>query len=88
VIPFILQEGRVDLKASNEQTERVTLKRVKIDDEIIALDVVRRADGRFVFEIVRDDSLVAWLRAAMNTRRPRAQPGRESRSGSGQSSLR
>jgi hypothetical protein len=44
------------LKAANEQTaERVTVKTVKIDDEVIALDVVRRAEKRFVFEIMRDN---------------------------------
>jgi hypothetical protein len=37
----------------------VTVKRVKIDDEVIALDVVRRAEKRFVFEIIRDNRLVA-----------------------------
>ena len=35
------------------------MKRVKIDDEAIALDVVRRAEKRFVFEIIRNSSLVA-----------------------------
>jgi hypothetical protein len=35
------------------------VKRVKIDDEAIALDVVRRAEKRFVFEIIRNSSLVA-----------------------------
>jgi hypothetical protein len=44
---------------TNEHTERVTVKKVKIDDEAIALDVVRRAEKRFVFEIVRDSILVA-----------------------------
>ena len=28
---------------------------VKIDDEVIALEVVRRADKKFVFEITRDN---------------------------------
>ena len=35
------------------------MRRVKIDDEAIALDVVRRAEKRFVFEIMRNSSLVA-----------------------------
>jgi hypothetical protein len=35
------------------------VNRVKIDDEAIALDVVRRAEKRFVFEIMRDSTLVA-----------------------------
>jgi hypothetical protein len=35
------------------------VKRVKIDDEAIALDVVRRAEKGFVFEIMRDNALVA-----------------------------
>lgn len=35
------------------------MKRVKIDDEAIALDVVRRSEKRFVFEIVRDNALIA-----------------------------
>jgi hypothetical protein len=44
------------LKATNEQRpERVRVNRVKIDDEVIALDVVRRAEKRFVFEIIRDN---------------------------------
>ena len=46
-------------KTTNEQTERVTVKMVKIDDEVIALDVVRRPEKRFVFEIMRDSTLVA-----------------------------
>ena len=37
----------------------MTVKTVKIDDETIALDVVRRAEKRFVFEIMRDSTLVA-----------------------------
>jgi hypothetical protein len=32
---------------------------IKIDDEAIVLEVVRRAEKRFVFEIVRDSTLVA-----------------------------
>jgi hypothetical protein len=32
---------------------------VKIDDETIALQVVRRGENRFVFEIMRDNTLVA-----------------------------
>jgi hypothetical protein len=35
------------------------VKRIKIDDEAIVLDVVRRAENRFVFEIMRDSTLVA-----------------------------
>jgi hypothetical protein len=35
------------------------VNRVKIDDEAIALDVVRRAEKSFVFEIMRDSTLVA-----------------------------
>jgi len=75
------------LKTANEQTpERVTVKRVKIDDEVIALDVVRRAEKRFVFEIMRDNGN-RMVRLAMNTKRPSAQPGQESGSGSEQSRL-
>jgi hypothetical protein len=44
------------VKTTNEQTmERVTVNRVKIDDEVIALDVVRRGEKRFAFEIMRDN---------------------------------
>jgi hypothetical protein len=46
-------------KTNDEHTERVTVKMVKIDDEVIALDVVRRPEKRFVFEIMRDSTLVA-----------------------------
>ena len=35
------------------------MKRVRIDDEAISLDVVRRAEKRFVFEIMRDNALIA-----------------------------
>jgi hypothetical protein len=35
------------------------VKRLKIDDEAIVLDVVRRGENRFVFEIMRDTTLVA-----------------------------
>jgi hypothetical protein len=35
------------------------VKRVRIDDEAIALDVARRAEKQFVFEIVRDNVLIA-----------------------------
>jgi hypothetical protein len=35
------------------------VKRVKIDDEAITLDVVRREKNRFVFEIMRDSALIA-----------------------------
>jgi hypothetical protein len=48
-----------NFKTSDEQIERVTVKRVKIDYEAIVLDVVRRAEKRFVFEIVRDSTFVA-----------------------------
>ena len=49
-------EEQINLKTANEQTpERVRVKSVKIDDEVIALDVVRRAEKRFVFEIMRDN---------------------------------
>ena len=51
---------QINLKTANEQApERVTVKRVKIDDEVIALDVVRRAEKSFVFEIMRDNGLSA-----------------------------
>jgi hypothetical protein len=44
------------MKTANEQTpERVTIKRVKIDDEAITLDVVRRGEKKFVFEIMREN---------------------------------
>jgi hypothetical protein len=44
------------LETTNEQTpERVTVHRVKIDDEVIALDIVKRGEKRFVFEIMRDN---------------------------------
>jgi hypothetical protein len=53
-------EAQIILKTAHEQTpERVTVKRVKIDDEVIALDVVRRAEKRFVFEILRVSGLFA-----------------------------
>ena len=43
------------MKTTNEQTlEPVTVNRVKIDNEIIALDVVRRGEKIFVFEIMRE----------------------------------
>ena len=35
--------------------ERVTVSSVKIDEEIIALDIVRRAPNSFVFEITREN---------------------------------
>ena len=56
-LSFLRKGRKADkLKTTNEQTlERVTVKRVKIDDEVIALDVVWRAEKRFVFEIRRDD---------------------------------
>jgi hypothetical protein len=44
------------LETTNEQTpERITVKSVKIDDEVFALDVVKRGEKRFVFEIMRDN---------------------------------
>jgi hypothetical protein len=44
------------LETTNEQTPgRVTVRRVKIDDEVIALDIVKRGEKRFVFEIMRDN---------------------------------
>jgi predicted secreted protein len=44
------------LHTPNEQIpERVTISSVKIDDEVIALDIVRRAEKRFVFEIMREN---------------------------------
>jgi hypothetical protein len=53
-------ENQIDSKTTNEQTpERVTVKKLKIDDEVIALDVVRRAEKRFVFEIMRDNRIAA-----------------------------
>ena len=49
-------EEQINLKTASEQTpERARVKSVKIDDEVIALDVVRRAEKRFVFEIMRDN---------------------------------
>jgi hypothetical protein len=51
-----MDKRQINLKTTIEQKiERVTIKRVKIDDEVIALDVVRRAEKRFVFEIMRDN---------------------------------
>jgi hypothetical protein len=44
------------LHIPNEQIlERVTINSVKIDDEVIALDIVRRGEKRFVFEIMREN---------------------------------
>jgi predicted secreted protein len=44
------------LHTPNEQIlERVTINSVKIDDEVIALDIVRRGEKRFVFEIMREN---------------------------------
>jgi predicted secreted protein len=49
-------EEQINLKTANEQTpERVTINSIKIDDEVIALDIVRRAEKRFVFEITREN---------------------------------
>ena len=54
--PQVLRaEKQLNFETANEQTERVTVKRVKIDDEAIALDVVRRAEKRFVFGILCDN---------------------------------
>ena len=41
--------------ADEQIPERVTINSVKIDDEVIALDIVRRAEKRFVFEIMREN---------------------------------
>jgi hypothetical protein len=47
---------KINMETNNEQTpERVTVKSVKIDDEVFALDVVKRGEKRFVFEIMRSD---------------------------------
>jgi predicted secreted protein len=44
------------LHTPNEQIlDRVTINSIKIDDEVIALDIVRRAEKRFVFEIMREN---------------------------------
>jgi predicted secreted protein len=44
------------LHTADEQIpERVTINTIKIDDEVIALDIVRRAEKRFVFEITREN---------------------------------
>ena len=44
------------METTNEQPlERVTVHRVKIDDEVIALDIVKRGEKRFVFEVMRDN---------------------------------
>jgi predicted secreted protein len=44
------------LQTTNEQTpDRVTVNMIKIDDEVIALDVVTRAEKRFVFEVTRNN---------------------------------
>jgi hypothetical protein len=43
-----------NMETTNEQTpERVTVKSVKIEDEVFALDIVKRGEKRFVFEIMR-----------------------------------
>ena len=78
-------ENQINFKTTNEQTpERVKVKKVKIYDEVIALDVVRRAEKRFVFEIMRDNRLAA---SSDEHKTARAQPRPESRSGSGRPSL-
>jgi hypothetical protein len=44
-----------NMETTNGQIpERITVNSVKIDDEIFALDVVKRVEKRFVFEIMRD----------------------------------
>jgi hypothetical protein len=44
-----------NMETTNGQIpERITVNSVKIDDEIFALDVVKRGEKRFVFEIMRD----------------------------------
>jgi hypothetical protein len=49
-------ERKINMETVNEQTpERVTVKSVKIDDEVFALDVVKRGEKRFVFEIMRSN---------------------------------
>jgi hypothetical protein len=49
-------ERQLDSKTIDEQIfERVTVDRVKIEDEIISLDVIRRGEKRFVFEIRREN---------------------------------
>ena len=38
-------EAKINIKTTNEQTaERVTVKSVRIDDEVFALDVVKRGE--------------------------------------------
>ena len=50
------KETKINMETTNEQTpERVTVKSVKIDDEVFALDVVKRGEKRFVFEIMRNN---------------------------------
>ena len=50
------KETKINMGTTNEQTpERVTVKSVKIDDEVFALDVVKRGEKRFVFEIMRNN---------------------------------
>jgi hypothetical protein len=56
---FFESGNMLNLETTSQQIERVTVNRVKIDDEAIALDVVRRAEKRFVFEIMRDNGLIA-----------------------------
>ena len=44
------------METTNEQTaERITVKSVEIDDEVFALDVIKRGEKRFVFEIMRSN---------------------------------
>ena len=74
------------MKTTNGQTlERVTVNRVKIDSEIIALDVVRRGEKIFVFEIMRDNG--NRMVASSDEHKKVKRAGRESRSGSEQSRL-
>jgi hypothetical protein len=56
---FFGSGNMLNFETTSQQIERVTVNRVKIDDEAIALDVVRRAERRFVFEIMRDNGLIA-----------------------------
>jgi hypothetical protein len=46
----------INMETTDEQTpERITVNSVKINDEVLALDVVKRGEKRFVFEILRDN---------------------------------
>jgi hypothetical protein len=53
---LVKMETKINMETTNEQTaERITVKSVKIDDEVFALDVVKRGEKRFVFEIMRSE---------------------------------